>query len=207
MECNKAIIDSKKTFCVCQYDDGPLVDLGETRQFLASRKTNYGFDVPLLCKQHKKPFFKKNKVFLASFIGRFNTHEIRLRIFELLKNKKNILIVDRSSGVKFFVNNTLKSFVSLCPRGYGGSSFRFFEAMQLGVVPFLIGDIDTRPFKDFIDWNKVSFYTDDVNKIESILKSVSEDNFLIMGKRAKNLYENDIGYGNWCKYLLKELEK
>ena len=86
-EVSNSIIDDLKTFTICQYDDGPLIDLGRTTQFLSSRKVNNGLDIPLLCKLHKKPFFSTKKRNLASFIGRVSTHPIRMELFEKLKKK------------------------------------------------------------------------------------------------------------------------
>ena len=76
-----------------------------------------------------------------------------------LKLFKNVLIKEKSVSSRAFAKEILQSEIALCPRGHGGDSFRFYEAMQLGVAPLFIGDIDTRPFKSQIDWNKCSFYT------------------------------------------------
>jgi hypothetical protein len=206
-ECNNKILDSKKTFCICQYDDGPLVNIGDTTQFLASRKSSIGIDIPLLSSPHRLPFLKQKKKFIASFIGRLSTHKIRIEMSNLLKDNKNILILNGNFGSRFFVKNTLKSLVSLCPRGYGGSSFRIFESMQLGVCPFLIGDLDTRPFKDFIDWNEFSLYTNSVEDIENKMLHKTKEQLIIMGEKAKDIYNKEIGYQKWCKYVLKELSK
>ena len=62
-EVDSKIIDSKKTFTICQYDDGPVINLQNTIQFLASKKGAYGIPIPLLCSNHKIPLklkFKRN---------------------------------------------------------------------------------------------------------------------------------------------------
>jgi hypothetical protein len=200
------MLDSKKTFLICQYDDGPLVDTGEAIQFLASRKGPVGIDIPLLSSPHRFPFFTLKKKYLASFIGRASTHAIRKEMIDALSDRKDVLVADGSYGSRFFVKNTLRSFLSLCPRGYGGSSFRLFESMQLGVVPFLIGDQDTRPFKKFIQWDTVSFYSSTVDGLQSVLDSVKSEQLIAMGQAAKMVYENDLAYQKWCPYVLKELE-
>jgi len=55
------ICDDKRTFTICQYDDGPLINIGQTIKFLASRKTSQGIDIPLLCNSHRNYFFKPKK--------------------------------------------------------------------------------------------------------------------------------------------------
>lgn len=205
-EIDKSIIDDSRTFTICQYDDGPIVNVGKTVQFLASRKTENDKDIPLLSSPHKKPFFKPSKKYLGSFTGRLSTHPIRQEIDQELKYRDEMYIEDGDKGSKFFVKKMLQSYIALCPRGYGGSSFRFFEAMQLGVVPFLIGDIDTRPFKKFIDWDEISFYSNNTSNIAEILTSLDKNELLSMGEKAKTVWEEKLTYQKWCQYVIKELE-
>lgn len=223
---DKVILDDCKTFTICQYDDGPIVNLGKAVTFLSSRMGKTGIDIPLLSSPHKENFSKLDKKYLASFVGSLEAHYIRKEMDGALKNRKGIYIFDshkRRSNLsqkllqayivlcfrdrsRFFVKKALQSYVSLCPRGYGGDSFRFYEAMQLGVVPFLIGDIDTRPFKKFINWDEVSFYTANANEIINIISSVRKEDLILMGKKAKAIYEEKLAYQKWCPLVLKELE-
>lgn len=202
---DKIMIDDKKTFTICQYDDGPVVNVGQTVQFLASRKTTYGIDIPLLSSPHRLPFFTPSKKYVASFMGKAKTHSIRQEMIDAIKNKEEFLLYNGNKGSRFFVKNTLRSYVSLCPRGYGGSSFRLFEAMQLGVVPFLIGDLDTRPFKKYIDWDKISLYTNKPGEIQSILHSRIKEDLLEMGKEAKKIYQEKLAYQKWCQLVIQSL--
>ena len=201
------VCDDEKTFAICQYDDGPLVNLGKTSLFLASRKSAEGLDIPLLSSPHRKPFWLPGKRYTASFAGRIDTHPVRRRMLESLSKRSDIAIVDGDRGARYFVRLTLASYSALAPRGYGGSSFRFFEAMQLGVVPILIGDIDTRPFKQFIDWASCSFYVDEPAALPELLDSVDRPTLLNMGKRAAEIYRDHIAFGKWCGYVIRELEQ
>jgi len=202
---NKIIIDDAKTFTVCENDDGPMIDLGKSRVYLGSRKTSEGFDAPLLCSEHNLPFFKQKKKYLASFIGRISTHLIRSQMKEAVKKCPDVAIFDGDKGTRFFVKTMLRSHVALCPRGYGGSSFRFYEAMQLGTVPFLIGDIDTRPFKKEINWDAFTFFTNDAREIPSILDKFTKEQLLEKGAYCKKFYEENLVYQKWCKYLIQDL--
>ena len=205
-EVNKKIKEDSKTFTICQYDDGPVVNLDKTTVFLSSRKSSKGIDIPLLCSSHKLLFFIPKKKYLASFIGNIANHPIRKDLTESIKDNKEILIVDGNQGKNFFIKNTLRSYIALCPRGYGGSSFRLFEAMQLGVVPFLIGDIDTRPFKEFIPWNTFSFFTSSTKEAREILSSQNKKELIKMGLLAKKWYLETLQYGRWPMFVIKELE-
>ncbi len=204
---DKIIVNSKKTFTICQYDDGPMVKLGKGQVFLSSRKSYVGLDIPLLSATHRFPLFKQSKKYLASFVGRFSTHPIRQRMAEKLSNRPGLFIKDGEISEGDFVKLILRSYVSLCPRGYGGSSFRFFESLQLGVVPLMIGNVDTRPFKEFIDWNAISFFARDENSALAILEKANLKQLLNMGQRALSFYRSDLDYGKWCKYVIMELKR
>jgi len=197
-----------KTFTVCQYDDGPLIDLGKAVQFLAARKEE-GRDVPMMCYPHEIPPEKPSKRWLASFTGRLRTHPVRSAMQQLLRKRSDVSILDvpyLSKSSAFFVNRMLQSYIALCPRGYGSTSFRFYEAMQLGVVPLLISDIDNRPFKAFLDWDQTSLYAESVGDIESVLSSRTTAELLQMGEAARTMWYHELAFGKWCKYVLKELE-
>lgn len=201
----KMDLDPRKTFTICQYGDGTIVNLGKTKVFLGSRKTKNGYDFPIVSLPHKEPFIKPRKKYLASFVGRLNTHPIREKMHEVLVNTKSVYIYSGSKSEKFFVRKILNSYLSLCPRGFGGTSFRFFESMQLGVVPILIGDIDTRPFKRQINWDEISFYVKKVEEIDKIL-NFPKKKLIKMGTNAKKIwYEKFYNNRAWCKMVLKEL--
>lgn len=203
---SKILTDPNKTFTICQYDDGPVVNLKSTVIFLASRKGSKGHDIPLLRNNLRTLFIKPRKRYLASFIGRLDTHPTRKKMAEVLEGHNDILISDGDNGQDFFIRQTLRSYIVLCPRGYGGSSFRFFEAMQLGVVPLLINSEDTRPFKTFIDWDELSLYVDDARRLPEALAQKDKHELTKMGKAARQFYYDQLQYGKWCNFVIKELE-
>ena len=203
---NEAILDSNKTFTICQYDDGPIINIGKSLQFLASRKTELGIDIPLLCDEHQKKMVIYRS-YLASFAGRINTHPIRAEMQQALNSIGNIYISDKDLETEDYVRLLSKSYIALAPRGYGGSSFRFYEAMQLGIIPALIGDIDTRPFKNFIDWDQISFYVSNPADLIAKIKTHSKSELKRMGKKAREVYLNELTYQKWPKWVLADLEK
>lgn len=201
------IINPEKTFTVCQFDDGPIVSLGDTLQFLSSKKDleTFGINIPLLAKPIPRRLIKnRERIYLASFQGQFKNHKIRHELDKLLKNRKDVLFMDGDFGIESFVNIVLESYIGICPRGYGGSSFRLYEVMQLSRVPLIIGDVDPRPFKSQLDWESCSFYIQNANEINSILDKSLDVDLVSMGNLAKEMWKK-IGYQNWCKFLLKEL--
>ena len=199
-QCDRAIMNARKTFTLCQYDDGPMVDLQGSIVFLGSRTTADDLDIPLLCSPHK--YKRIRKKYVANFVGRTKTHPIRQELYEIIRKDKKYKYLNRILGTeRTFVNVMLKSYACLCPRGYGGSSFRFFEAMQLGVVPIHIGDQDIRPFKDFLPWDKCSFYFKSPRDAIACLDQISLEQLSIMGKRAKKVYDRVFAGNMWCCLL------
>jgi hypothetical protein len=99
----------------------------------------------------------------------------------------------------------LESYFALCPRGVGSTSYRFYEAMQLGVVPVLIADEDTRPFRKQIDWETCSVFCKNINELPKKLDSFSKVDAIEMGKNAKSIYDNKLRYQKWCELAINEL--
>lgn len=205
-EIEKVLLDERKTFTICQYPDGPLVDLGQSTLFLSSRKSPQGIDIPLLCTPHQSSAQPMGKKYHASFVGHVSTHPIRTEMVDALKNRKDIFIHNGNQGTRFFVHKILESYISLCPRGYGGSSFRFYESMQLGIAPFMLGDLDVRPFKKYINWEEVSYFSKSVSNLSQMLDSIPVHELVEKGKKAAILWKEKLTYQKWCQYVCKELE-
>jgi len=213
-EVNKILIDDSKTFTITQYDGGTLINTGKATVFTGARTINAGIDIPILCTAHRKPPVPVKKKYLASFNGSFDTHPIRVEMEKRYKNNPDVLVggtlptrfYKRWLWAKSYNLNTMASYVALCPRGTSCNSFRFFEALQFGVAPCLIGDQDVRPFKKFIPWDEFSYYVADVDELDALLKNLDKKEALKKGKKAREYWKKDLYYQDWCKYVLKELE-
>jgi hypothetical protein len=200
-----AVADDRRTFTVCQNDDGPLVDLGRSVLMLASRKSADGIDIPLLSSAHRRPRLPVRARWRASFVGRLDTHPIRREMAKALEGDDEVRVLDGEHGTRRFVRTTLASKVVLSPRGYGGSSFRIYEAAQLGRVPLLLGDLDTRPFKSALNWSSFSLYTDDPSQLPALIRSVDTASLDAMGRAASKAWEAHLTFGRWCHHALDEL--
>jgi len=86
---------------------------------------------------------------LFSFVGRFSTHSCRAPI-RLLDSPTSPCVDATEAQARFperpwdyvtgYCQFMVNSSFVLCPRGYGASSMRIFEAMRLGRPPVIIGD-------------------------------------------------------------------
>jgi len=214
-EVDKTIADNAKTFTIAQFDGGTLINTGNAVVFNAGRTINKDIDIPLLCAKHRKPPIPVKKIHIASFNGSFTTHPIRMEMKERLEGYPGVLIqgglptrfYKRWFWAKNFNLNTMASYIALSPRGTDCTSFRFFEAMQLGTAPCLIGDRDVRPFKKFIPWDEMSYYVSSVDELENLLKNLDKKEAVEKGKKAYLYWKNELYYQKWCKYVIKELEE
>jgi hypothetical protein len=202
----KLVSRNRPTFTIVEYDPQvmqPNIDLCNMTIFTASRQGEKGIDIPLLCSPHQEIPLPDDRRCLASFMGKFETSDYRSKMQEKLKHRPDIILFP-SMGTRAYVELMANSEIALAPRGHGGQSFRFYEAMQFETVPFLIGDLDTRPFKKWIDWDACSLYTDNMNEIEAILDSGRD--WRAMGREARRLWQDELHYGKLEPYIIKVLD-
>lgn len=205
---------SEGYFTIVQYDDGCLLELPENTLVFGCCSGN--IPIPLiyedktnilLSRKIIKSFHQKN--ILCSFVGS-NTHMLRTQMIACLNNDKDFQIhvnsfwtpcVDSNNQEKF-INISCDSKFCLAPRGYGRSSFRFFEILKLGSIPiYLWDDIEWLPYKNEIDYSlfSISLNIAEINKLKNILLSIDEIKYNKMLKeyeKIKHLFELE-GMYDW----------
>ena len=205
---------SKKYFAVSQHDDAIREYLPNgTLRFCAGGNLG-GIPLPLVCSRIPSDLkVNLEKDIFCSFVGSL-THPIRQNMISILeKDIKYKLIyrqwTDKVSDVDMnnFMNITSRSIFTLCPRGYGRNSFRMYEAMQLGSIPVYIYDEDWRAFKDDINWDdfSVSIHHSNLNSLDSILSSISEDKIEQMSKNAIKAYDDFFSLEALSKKLIEKI--
>jgi hypothetical protein len=200
-------------FTVVQYDDGPLLNLPKNTIIYGACSGN--IPIPLIYEDKnntlenytKKTFREKN--ILCSFVGNITSNgvmpNVRDEIFNKFANNVNFILINSGGWTPsvnknlqdIFINTTIDSKFALAPRGYGRSSFRFFECFKLGTIPIYIwNDIDWSPFKNIIDYSKlcIVIHISEIENLSLILSSITEDK-----------YNNMLNYYNEIKHLF-ELE-
>lgn len=70
-------------------------------------------------------------------------------------------------------NNLLNNRYSLCIRGAGNFSYRFYEALSFGRIPILLDTDVALPFSNSIDWSKhiIVIKQEDILKLPDLLKT------------------------------------
>jgi hypothetical protein len=178
-------------FTVVQYDDGVLLKLPPDTIVYGSCSGDvpipliYEDNTSTLEKVDSKTFAEKS--ILCSFVGT-TTHPVRNKTIEALKNNPKFKLIVNSSWTPVvsedkqcsFIETTVNSRFALAPRGYGRSSFRFFEIFKLKTIPVYVwDDIEWLPFKETIDYSRlcISININEIDKLESILENVSQEDY------------------------------
>jgi hypothetical protein len=181
-------------FTIVQHDDGAMLKLPANTIIYGACSGN--IPIPLIyedknntlenIKNEKKREYKDKEI-LCSFVGTI-THNVRNICMNKLSNipgfKFNIKqgwSTDIEKNLQdFYIEETIKSKFALAPRGYGRSSFRFFEIFKLGSIPIYVwDDIEWLPYKDIIDYSKIciSINISEIEKLPNILNEITEDKY------------------------------
>lgn len=172
----------KKFFTVVQYDDGIMVDFPNCLVFSAGGKPDDAIPIPLLCDPHKIEG-EVQKDIPISFIANLDTHPIRQEIAKAMYGKEYCYIA-RHYGDKY-VEMIRRSYFTICPRGYGKTSFRMYEAIQLGTIPVYISDEAWLPHPETM---KRYYFDSNWFKPEPILQGL----YAIL--QSHGLYEEKLQY-------------
>lgn len=188
-------------FTLVQHDDGIRIQLPPNTTVYGAGGTG-DVPIPLIYEDTdrklesfpKKSFQKKGIV--CSFVGSI-THEVRQHLMNQLHQKPwfQHTVVGWTNQIDqgkqdSFVETTRNSRFCLAPRGYGRTSFRFYEAFQLGSIPIYVwDDIEWLPYKEFLDYSKfcVSIHVSRVHELESILLGIDEAKYEKMWREYEKI--------------------
>jgi len=206
---------NEKYFTISQHDDCVNEQLpDETFIFsMGGNKTGKKIiPIPLICSPIESNLKKniKNKKFKISFVGSL-THQIRNDIYDKYKDDDEFLfsVKDWSidigeENLKNFKEITLNSYFTLSPRGYGKTSFRLYESMQLNSVPIYVYDEPWLPWKE-IEWSKLCVLIDK-NNIPNIKNIINNSDYDKMLKYKNEIYDEYFTYEGVYKNILKTIK-
>lgn len=185
-------------FTVSTHDDAPQGSFPpNVRHFYAGGNSMLGTDpIPLICSRinvNTDP----QKLLFCSFVGSA-TNNIRNNALKYFYEKQGYSINAfhwnpnvSEDQQKLFLDLTSKSRFALCPRGYGATSYRLYESMQLGSIPVYISDKHMLPWQDEIDWNEICVVVKNesqYDKLDKFLKNMSEDRVKEIQNKIKAIY-------------------
>ena len=149
---------------------------------------------------------------------------LRRNVLKLLSDSKEIetdFIIRSSSGgqninpEKYkteYWQNMLTSPYSLCVRGAGNYSARFYEALAMGRIPVLVNTDCILPLDDEIDWKQHCIWVEDyeldniINKIDIFHRKLSNDNFKQLQIQNRRLWIDKLTYYGFYKSFNSKYE-
>lgn len=198
-------------FTIVQYDDGPLLKLPDNTVIYGACSGHIPLPLIYEDKDNKLVSFPKKtfkeKSLLCSFIGNNTSNHVLPNVRGVIMNKyannPNFVIINSGGWTttvnqnlqNIFITTTINSKFAFAPRGYGRSSFRFFECFQLGTIPIYVwNDVNWLPFQNIIDYNKLCIVLNvsEIDSLESKLLSINEEQ-----------YKNMLTYYDEIKYLFE----
>jgi len=158
----------KKYFTAVQYDDGIMVDFPNCTVFAAGGKPDDAIPIPLLCDPHPiKQGLKKD--IPISLVANLNTHLIRQEIAKAMYGKEYCYIGKHDS--EKYAEIIQRSYFTICPRGYGRTSFRMYEAIQLGTIPVYVFDEIWLPFLgECVEWYEFCPMCNNAGNADELIK-------------------------------------
>jgi hypothetical protein len=117
----------------------------------------------------------------------------------------------RALNYSKFVRNIFDTSYTLCLRGLGNYSFRFYETLSAGRIPLFVNTDCVLPFDGVVDWRKYCVWVEqeDIDRIDQILLdfhcSLSNTEFEEKQFNIRKLWDERIKpaayYGNFHQFL------
>jgi hypothetical protein len=204
--------ENQKYFTISQHDDCVYENLPKNTIVFSmggNKKGENIIPIPLICSPIPK--IKNDKKHKISFVGSL-THPIRTQIYNHFKNNtdfiffvKNWELNSEKLDIERFIDTTSKSEFTLCPRGYGATSFRLYESMQLDSIPIYVYDTPWLPWNDEIDWSKLSILVESKD-IPNIKNMTDEIDFKSMIKYKNEIFSNYFTYNGVYIKIIEKLK-
>lgn len=195
---------SKKYYTIVQYDNGVIHDLSmlDIKVFsMSGGRTDY--PLPLISEQH--PYIGNYlKYYTANFIGRM-THPIRVQMAQGYFGHKvnDNFITDQHYDLQGYCAKIAQSTFTLCPRGFGPTSFRIQEALQYGSIPVYISDEFVIPHNIPFDEYGVLIEARDAYSVREILSSLPEEEIRQKQQTIPYIYKQYFTYEGNQKAIKK----
>jgi hypothetical protein len=204
---------SKKYFTIVQYDDNILNDLKDL-DILVFAQGGHGryrdrcYPIPLNCLPSQHSTTTCQKDIFCSFVGAIEgRHRIREKMRDSLYGKEKYLISE-SLGSRSFHDIMNRSSFSLCPRGYGKTSFRICEALQRGSVPIYVYDDPLVPFFDITNFEDygVLVHENEIDKIDDILSAITPEKYANMVEIGSKAYCDFYTYDGCFQRIIEKMK-
>lgn len=150
----------------------------------------------------------------------YNRYRYMRRISDCKKLRTNFIFRDKHVGginkksgnpvlIKEFYDNIRDSDYTVCYRGAGNFSIRFFETLAMGRIPIFIDSDCFLPLEDKINWKEHCVWINEKeidqinNKIIEFHNSLGEEAFKELQFTNRQLWEDKLRFGGFFKALFE----
>eukprot|EP00268_Persea_americana_P013281 TRINITY_DN1578_c0_g1_i2.p1 TRINITY_DN1578_c0_g1~~TRINITY_DN1578_c0_g1_i2.p1 ORF type:complete len:426 (-),score=44.94 TRINITY_DN1578_c0_g1_i2:503-1780(-) len=147
----------------------------------------------------------ENRTILGFWAGHRNSR-IRVILARVWENDTELAIsnnrINRAIGELVYQKTFYRTKFCICPGGSQVNSARITDSIHYGCVPVILSNYYDLPFNDILDWRKFSLILkeDDVYQLKSILKAVSDDEFIALHKRLVEVQKHFVWHSPPIKF-------
>ena len=143
-------------------------------------------------------YFLENPELSIGFLGEKNNGLEKIcQYFSDSGLKTNFILDLQENHKKEFEDNINENLFTLCYRGRGNFSVRFYETLMRGRIPIQINSSNIFPYEDEIDYSEIGIFIEeddlDTINIEKLIRdyyaSKSADELLQIQKNNRRIYE------------------
>jgi len=163
------------------------------------------------------PLIKRTHQPLVGFCGTHTSHPCRMGHLNRINmapdiRKKFIIRSDHWAGkphdkqvIADFVKNIKETYFTVCSRGAGNWSDRFYKVMFLGRIPIVVDTDIVLPFEDRINWRDIIVYCDSENDIANNIRNFWKKDIVQAQIKIKEIYDTYLKPEKWCKIITDEI--
>jgi hypothetical protein len=146
---------------------------------------------------------------LCSFVGNAHTHPIREQMFRELQGKEGFYLEQIPHHLPHYPDIMNSSVFALCPRGYGKTSFRLYEALAMGTIPIYISDEYWLPYEEEVVWNQFCIIVrpDEIKDIPKLISDFSCEEIKNTSNICKRIWNEYFSYDATVKQIVRILEE
>lgn len=178
---------------------------------------NISIDIAMFITQNKNLLVYKNGIYFRikaiKAINKCSKIKTDFVIRKFYSSHINTIKLPKEEIRKQYIDNLQNSDFALCVRGEANASYRFYEALSLGKIPFVITTNSIWPFESDIDYSKFSVMVDfddldtACNKISNFYKNINNEEFIQMQKNAREIFETHLNVKSFLQNILPKLIK
>lgn len=205
---SSAVDPRKRYFTLIQHSAGIEIPLPENVLVFSAGGTA-GVPIPLL--KYPESYRIHQKRHLVSFqgatTGAADLNGIRSRMIDIASQIPGF-VHPRASRYTAYRELITRSRFTLCPRGFGPTSFRLYETLALGSIPIYIwDDFPWLPYEEQLDWTRLALtlQASELDRLPDLIQSTNDDQQRTMIDYAARHFGKCFSYPGVCERIAAHL--